>query len=83
MDHLQPHSDEALRQRFRDLAESLQRVHESWQEAYGRQDLGRQLELIDREHALLAELRKVVTAFQQTLQERQASLRQLPERTPC
>jgi hypothetical protein len=82
MNHPQPSSDDALRQRFRDLAESLQHVHESWREVYHRQALARQLALIDREQALHAELREVVAAFRQSLHQRLARWWPPPERTP-
>jgi hypothetical protein len=83
MDHPQPYSDEALRQRFRELSESLHQLHASWREAYRQHDVAHQIDLIDRELALLTQLRRIIAAFQQTMQARQACSRQPLERMPC
>jgi hypothetical protein len=82
MDQSRQHPDDALRQRFRDLTEHLHHVHESWQEAHHQHDVARQLDRIDREHALLAELHEVIAAFRENLDQRRASYGQPPERKP-
>jgi hypothetical protein len=83
MEHPQPYSDEALQQHFRDLTEQLHHAHESWQEAHHRHDMARQIDLINRERAILVQLEGIIAAFQQALQEQLASYGQPPERTPC
>ena len=82
MEHPQQPPDATLQQRFRDLTEQLHRVHESWQEAYRQHDVARQMDLIDREHALIGQLQDILAALQQDLQERLVRQRRPPERTP-
>jgi hypothetical protein len=75
MEHPRQPPDDALQQRFRDLTEQLHHIYQSWQEVYDQQDVTRQMDLIDRERAIVAQLQEIIAAFRQALQARQASYR--------
>lgn len=60
-------TNEELRSRFRELAAEFDRIHDEWQVAAGRDDVGYETRLIARETNLLAEVDKIVQEFRARL----------------